>query len=358
MDAWTIRKFPQSRPLVAGIALGFVVLVGIADYVTGFEITFSIFYLLPIILAAWFVGSGFAIWVAVLSVAVAVGGDIKAGETYSSRLVPVWNASITFVFYLLFVWLLMRLKSFQGQLEKKVSERTAALANEMATREKLEQELLSVSEREQQRIGNDLHDSLCQHLTSAALAGQVLEEKLAARKSPEIPDAVRVVELIEEGIELARSLARGLFPVLLDKQGLMSALNELAATTREISKAGCVFESDEMVSLDDTAKATHLFRIAQEAVRNAVKHSGARKIAIQCSEDEEGIRLEVRDDGAGIPGQSGEKHQGMGLQIMKHRAAMIGATLDIRSDAHGTAVTCVVSPENSLRKGNEQGHGK
>ena len=346
MDTPITRKLSPSRPLVAALALGIVVVVGIADYATGYEITFSIFYLVAIILAAWFVGRGFAIWVSVLSVAVAVGGDIAAGAP--SKLVPAWNASITFGFYLLFVQLLARLKSFQEELEKKVGERTAELTGEMATRQKLEQELLSVSEREQHRIGNELHDSLCQHLTSTALAGQVLREKLEARKSPETPDAIRVVELIEDGIGLARSLARGLFPVLLDKQGLLSALNELAATTREFSKLECVFESDELVSVDDAATATHLFRIAQEAVRNAVKHSGAGRIVIRCSEDEDGVRLEVRDDGGGISERSGGKAPGMGLglQVMRHRASMIGAAFDIRSDDRGTVVSCLVRPGN------------
>src|SRR5271165_1988590 len=112
----------------------------------------------------------------------------------------------------------------------------------MAERERLERELLEISEREQRRIGHDLHDSLCQHLTGAALAGQVLEEKLAARRLPEAGDASKVVELVEEGISLSRKLAKGLHPIEMEAEGLMQALEELVATSTELFKVSCRFE--------------------------------------------------------------------------------------------------------------------
>jgi signal transduction histidine kinase len=341
MENGITRAFSRSRLLPVFTALAIVGVVGVADYVTGYEITFSIFYLLAIVLAAWFVGRGFAICVSVLSVGVALAGDLAAGAVYSSRFVPAWNASITFAFYLLFVWLLASLKSFQQQLEEKVRERTSALTGEMIKRETLEKELLAVSEREQQRIGNDLHDSLCQHLTATALAGEVLEEKLSAKSLPEAADASHIIELVEEGIGMARSMARGLFPVQLVAEGLMSALEELARTTTEISKIDCSFESGHQILIYDADTATHLFRIAQETVRNAVKHSGAGHIVISFVEDQEKITLSVKDDGKGLPGSLPDK-RGMGLQIMKHRASIIGASFDICSDERGTVVTCVL----------------
>jgi len=341
MESWIAKTFARSR-LGAGIAsVAIVLVIGYVDYATGYEISIAVFYLLAITLAAWYAGKWWAVAISALSVTATLVGDIAAGASYTNEFVPAWNACITFSFYLLIVWLLARLKSFHRELEKKVRERTAELTAEMATRQKLEEELLSISEKEQQRIGRDLHDSLCQHLTGAALAGQVLEEKLTARSSPEIQNANRVVALIEQGIDLARGLARGLFPVLLERQGLAPALHELAANTDELSKIECVFESDAPVTVKDPGEATHLFRIAQEAVRNAVKHSGAGRIIIRCSENESGIVLAVEDDGGGLASPPGNQ-KGMGLQIMKHRASMIGARLNIESSSRGTIVTCLL----------------
>lgn len=130
------------------------------------------------------------------------------------------------VFYFIVVWLLSSLRSFHRELEATVRQRTQALTQEMAERQRLEEEILRVSERERRSIGHDLHDSLCQHLTGTALAGQVLGERLAAKSLPEAADAEKVVGLVEEGITLARNLARGLYPVDVEAGGLMDAFQE------------------------------------------------------------------------------------------------------------------------------------
>ncbi len=331
----------QSQLRLMAEALGLVALVAVADYLTGYEISFSIFYLAAIALATWFVGVRFALLVSVISVLCWLVGDLAAGAVYSTHFVPVWNAAIMLSFYLVVVRVLSSLRSLQDKLEAKVRERTVALTNEMATRERLEKELLAVSEREQRRIGHDLHDSLCQHLTGAALAGQVLGEKLAAKSQPEAAEAGRVVTLIEEGIELARSLARGLAPVELDAEGLMTAFHELAKNTTERFKVDSRFEAPHPVLINDSATAMHLFRIAQEAVSNALKHGRAKQVMIGLTHSLDGIRLTVQDDGSGLPDPLPEK-RGMGLNIMRHRAAMIGATIDIRRLRQGTMVDCLL----------------
>jgi signal transduction histidine kinase len=148
----------------------------------------------------------------------------------------------------------------------------------MAERQRLEEEILQVSEREQRRIGHDLHDGLCQHLTATALAGQVLRERLDSKFLPEASDARKVVELVEDGIDLARNLARGLYPVEMDAEGLMAAFHELASNITKGSKVLCVFEYDSPVLIHDDAVASHLYRIAQEAVRNALSHAKPKRI--------------------------------------------------------------------------------
>ncbi len=330
---------PRSRPVQIVTTFGIILVVGLADYLSGYEISFSIFYLLPISFALWNLGTAFAVGVAVLSIASWLLGDWAAGVTYPNQFVPVWNASITFGFYLVVIWLLSRLKTFQQTLESRVQQRTAALAEEIEKRQQLEKEILIISEREQQRIGRELHDTLCQHLTGTAIAGQVLGEKLEAESRSEVQDAHQIVELVEQGIEIARNLARGLFPVEIEAEGLISALRELAANFDGRSGVACRFETERPALVHDSFAAAHLYRIAQEAVRNASRHSGASNIIISFNEEDGVAKLAVRDDGKGIPNLHGER-KGMGLHIMRHRAGMIGAAFGVASDARGTTISC------------------
>ena len=324
--------------VLAGLAV--LVLIGIVDYLTGFEMLFSVFYLLEVGLAAWFVGRGFGLLMSVLSVVVWIGGDVAAGAHYSSLVIPAWNALILMVFYFIVVWLLTNLRALHQELEKKVRDRTLALSQQMAERERLENEILEVSEREQRRIGHDLHDSLCQHLTATAMAGQVLGEKLAAQSLPETTDANKIVELVEDGITLARNLARGIYPVEMEAEGLMAAFQELAANISSISRIACVFECNSPVLVHDAAVATHVYRIAQEAVSNAIRHGKARRIGINLSQRGGLLTLTVEDDGTRLP-ETWQKGQGLGTRIMAHRASMIGATLALEPNpTGGTLVKC------------------
>ena len=328
-------------PLAAAVsAIVIVFVVGIGDYLTGYEISFSIFYLLAIALAVWFVGRGFAVVTAVLSVAAWLVGDFAAGAPFSNRFVLFWNAAIALVFYLLAIVLLSIVKASQESLEARVRQRTVALTDEMAGRERLEKEILAVSERERRLIGHDLHDSLCQHLTATALAGQVLGEKLAAKSLPEADGAYRVVELIEEGITLARNLARGLSPFQLEADGLQGSLETLASAASDQFGIACRFEGDTAPDIADIATATHLYRIAQEAISNAVRHGKAKNITIRLGMNGDDITLRIEDDGVSLP-EPLPNHQGMGLRIMQHRAAMIGGTFRIARLAKGTVASCI-----------------
>ena len=340
----------RSRIVSSALACVVVAVIGVVDYLTGHEISFSVFYLLGVALAVWFVGKGFGVFISVCSVAIWVAGDIASGARFSSPLIPIWNALILLSFYLVVVWLLARLRSFQQQLEAQVRQRTAALTDEMAERERLERELLEISEREQRRIGQDLHDGLCQHLTGATLAGQVLEEKLAALNLPMAADANGVVALVEEGINLSRKLAKGLYPVEMEADGLMLALEEYAATSSKLFKVSCRYECDLPVLIHDPATAGHLYRIAQEAVGNAIKHGKAKKILIRLDASEESTLLSIQDDGDGLPDPLPKK-RGMGLRIMAHRSAMIGGNFNARRDDNGgTLVTCAISAKPGSEK--------
>lgn len=340
MFHWFEQLENQPRRFFVAAAIATVVAIGVIDYAINHEITFSVFYLLAVGMATWFVGKRFGAFISLFSVAVSFAGDLAAGARYSTLLIPAWNASILLAFYLIVVWLLTNLRSLQKGLETRVLERTAELTGEIAERERLERELLDISEREQRRIGQDLHDSLCQHLTGTSLAGQVLEEKLILRGLPEAADANKVVDLVEEGISLARRLAKGLHPIELEAAGLMESLDGLASTTSELFKVSCRFECDSPVLIHDPTTSGHLYRITQEALSNAIKHGKARNIIVRLETLDDGIALLIKDDGVGLP-ELPSKNGGMGLRIMAHRAGMIGAAFQVRrADSGGTAVLC------------------
>lgn len=318
------------------LPLAALMLVAAADYLTGYELWFSIFYLVPVSAVTWTAGWRAGLGFSVVSVLCSLTGDLASGARFSNAFVPWWNVLISLSFYMAMVVALLRLRASHQQLEHRVRERTSELRAEMAERERLEAALIEVSEREQRRIGHDLHDSLCQHLTGTALAGQVLCEKLAGRAPEEAVDADRLVGMIEEGIGMARSLARGLAPVELDMQGLMAALRELAQRTSLRGRLECRLEMPEPVLLNDARATTQLFRIAQEAVGNAMRHSGARHVVIGLLQRDDGIEMSVQDDGKGLPETL--EGGGMGLSIMRHRAEMIGAAFDIERLERGTRV--------------------
>lgn len=350
MLKWIKGLEARSRMLLVSEALTIVAVVGVIDYLTGSELSFSVFYLLAVGVAVWFVGRAFALFVSLLSVVVSLVGDLAAGVHYSHALVPWWNASIVLIFYLVVVSLLAKLRELYEDMEGQVRQRTAALSSEMAERESLEYELLEISEREQRRIGHDLHDSLGQHLTGTALAARVVEEKLRVQGQAVASDAKTVVGLVEESIALTRSLAKGLHPIEMEAEGLMEALDELAAQCSELFRISCRFDCDSPVLIRATATSGHLYRIAQEAVSNAVKHGKAKNVTVRLDTLSEGIALRITDDGVGLPDPS-QRNAGMGLRIMAHRAGMIGASFSATRDASGgTTVSCLLQGEESSGK--------
>ena len=330
------------RVVLAFIGLAFVGLVGVIDWRTGFEISFSVFYLLGIAFATWFVGRSYGFAMAILSVIVWQAGDFAAGASYSSDFVPIWNVTILTAFFSIVVLLVANLRNAQKQLEEKVRLRTESLTREIAERERLEKEVIEVSEREQRRIGHDLHDGLCQHWAATAMAGQVLNEKLVARSLPEAADAREIVKLAENGIELTRNMAHGISAAGMEPEGFVTALHELAGNTSRIFKVRCIFECEESPAIEDTAAATHLYRIAQEAVHNAIRHGKPAQIIISLATRKDWVELTVEDDGAGLP-EEWQKHRGLGTRIMAHRAAMIGGNFSVEPNpTGGTFVKCSV----------------
>lgn len=207
----------------------------------------------------------------------------------------------------------------------------------------VEKAILETIEKEQRRIGHDLHDGLCQQLTGVALIAKALSQKLALKQSAESAEAGEIVELINIAINQTRDLARGLSPVEIEVAGLAPALQKFAGTIERLYKIECVFFQDENAGFGyqyAPLVATHLYRIVQEAVNNAIRHGKAKRITITLSVIHDRGLLTVQDDGIGFPSEAAEK-PGLGLRSMRYRGRMIGARFKVcRDTGGGTVVTC------------------
>lgn len=222
------------------------------------------------------------------------------------------------------------------------------IIRDLTGRKELEEKILKISEEEQHRIGQDIHDDLCQQLAAIGCLAKVAHQQLEKSGSPEAENLREIVRLVTQANVRAREMSRGLMPVVLDSAGLMAALEELARSTERIFRVRCPFRCEEPVQVRDNAVATQLFRIAQEAVANAIKHSHAERIEISLDEDETHVHLTVRDNGVGIPDNVSGQSTGMGLLTMTHRARMMGGVLSVRHDEYGgTIVKCSVPVPNT-----------
>jgi PAS domain S-box-containing protein len=233
-------------------------------------------------------------------------------------------------------------------------------AIEITENKRLEKEIQQISESEKRRIGQDLHDGLGQYLTGIACMVKVVEQKLASRSLKEAEDVKKITTMVNETITQARDLARGLCPVELENNGLQAALQELASRVTR-TNVDCKLKAPTFTKVYDNAAAIHLYRIAQEAVNNAIKHGRAKHVVIGLNTQNNQVELTVEDDGCGFPKTLG-KATGIGLRVMNYRAAMIGATVSVAAGAQcGTLVRVVMPnrpPEAKTPKGAKAGGKK
>lgn len=217
-------------------------------------------------------------------------------------------------------------------------------------RQRLESQILEISDREQARIGQEIHDGLCQQLVSLAFDANSLHRDLARSGRAEARVAERITGYLDDTITQARQLSRGLFPIRLQDEGLISALEELARSTGTRFGKRCTFQCVAPGLRANTTVANNLFRIAQEAITNALKHAKPDSISVQLQATAQKILLTIDDDGIGMT--STQRLQGMGLHIMEYRARNIGGRLTIGPGSHGgTRVSCCVpcSPDENIR---------
>lgn len=216
------------------------------------------------------------------------------------------------------------------------------IGRDITERRKLEQEILSISEQEQRRIGQDLHDGLGQMLTGIGLITKNLAQRLTSNKLPGAEELNEIVELIHEADEQARGLAHGLVPVNLEANGLITALKQLTEEIERMFNISCTFESSGTPLVYNNVRALHLYRIAQESISNAIKHGHSTKVSIYLNRNEGQIILRITDNGIGYENNNSQR-PGMGVRIMHYRARIIGGVLNIRKTPRGgTIVSCTV----------------
>ena len=347
VNAWVLSLIGfgnrHSRAWSISVVAGLLLLIGWVDYFTGTSVSLGLFYLAPIILSALWLGWRSGCLLSVLSIIVRVGGDWAHGGDKTPPTSIFWNRSSYLVVYVVLVGLLHALNSVQRQLERRVQQRTAALAQALQARDELQRQLFETGSRERNSIGHELHDGLGQHLTATALAAKMLSSDLESTGHPAAADAQTIVRMAQEGIAQTRQLARGLLLAAIQPDQLVPELEELCGGLQKEYGINCRFvRTGELQGLDVT-RASHLFYIAHEAARNAVRHAQASQIEIQLKRLPDSLELNITDNGLGPPPPDAAL-DGMGLRIMAHRSELIGGRFAIAPHSGaGARVTCSLS---------------
>jgi len=319
--------------LVVIETLGLIALIGWFDYNTGWEWSFFAPFALPITLATWKAGPRSGFVCALLCAMAFWAANIDSHPYQTGWGFPLAVFGRWFYFSILVV-AVNAIKTIRNLDRERI--RTLERA------QILERQILDTSEREQQRIGRDLHDSLGPHLAAVGYAAANLGNELHRDNPPAAAKAGQICKLVAEAVSLTRDLARGISPVLLDASGLSVALEGLARTTSGLGAATVSFHETGDTNIRDPEVSMQLYRICQEAVNNAVKHGEAKNVTILLGRNEGALRLTVADDGKGITSLSRIK-PGMGMHSMRYRARALGGELKI--DSHpdeGTVVSCEI----------------
>src|SRR2546422_4345282 len=331
-----LRFLTRPSPLVAVVeSLLLLFAITWLDLATGHQVSLVLFYTAPIVFAVWLCDNRSPFIVAGLAGVLWSWADIALGHLYSSATVQGWEISIRFAFFFLV--------ALAGIATKERHQASTARIKLLEHSRRLEQQIIEVSEYERQRIGRDLHDGLCQYLAALGCAVTALKmdlqegglEKLAAT-------AGEIEKHLTESVKQARILAHGLVPVQFDEAGLPAALQELAASTSRLLAMDCTFAFAGEYRATHNDKATHQYRIAQEAINNATKHGKARNVEMRLSANSSAMSLSIADDGTGFS-KTEKDRNGVGISIMRYRANVVGGEFEIEERPKGgTIVSCTV----------------
>ena len=323
----------QSKGLALAEALLLAVGIGLLDYHTPWQWTLLILYALPIFMVVLNGHRSAHIFMAFVTTGAWYWANYNT-HPYFNPNAYLWIGVNRLVY---FIFVAVGARALKDQREE-----MRARVEAMEHARELEQEIVRVSEREQMRIGQDLHDGICQRLAAIDCAAACLKAELQGKHPTEAASAATIQRMLKEAIVETRGLARGIFPVQMHAEGLPAALEELATTTNRLRQLNVTFDTSGEVGISEPATAMHLFRIAQEALNNVVRHAGARHVTISLHREMDRLTLTVADDGCGLV-EPPVKSNGMGLRTMSYRARQIGGELEVTPlTAGGTMVRCAL----------------
>jgi signal transduction histidine kinase len=328
----------RSRWLVLAV-LACIPLVGWLNHITGPAISFALFYVPLVAIAAWFRGRRLGLIAAFASAAAWFTAGIPESAPFSTALIHCWNAATRLLIYSLVAFLVAAVRQQRDQLRTIIEQKNARLELEMAERDLAEREIIEAAAREQRRIAYDLHDDLGQHLVGIALKAKLLGEKLQATHPEQAKEASTIARLANDAARQTRLTAHKLDEAngAID---LTTALPKLAAAVEENCHVRVSVNTSACSVPVSAQVAMQLYRIAQEAIRNAIEHGRAGKVEIYLVAHQEQIVLTVSDNGRGFdPSVAG---QGLGFRTMGSRAHSVGGSCEVESRACGTTLICRV----------------
>lgn len=335
-----------------------ILVVGFIDYYTTSEISFSIFYLLPISFVTWYANKSLGITFAVLSAVIWLYMDMISPNTYSFEAIPYWNALVRFGFFIITVLLINKVKLLKVNLEESVSQRTAALLSEIEHHKNTKAEIIQINnnlrdlnkkmetikEEQNTRIAREIHDELGQSLTGINLELQWISKKYS--NNADIVNRMHMLsEIVTETIGTVRKISSDLRPRLLDQLGIFSAIESQLKDFEKRTGINYRYSFPEKNIDIDNLKSTTIFRIFQESLTNISRHAKCTKVEVDISCEKNLLLMEISDNGIGFDSQStnGNGHPGtLGILGMKERAKILNSTLDINS-APGNGTKIILS---------------
>lgn len=334
-----LTAFMRRQPVWFSIIIPMLLaaVMGWLDDVTGWEVSLFIFYAIPIILAVWWVNTA-----AGLVMSIITGGL----WWYANRDTHPYETTLGYLWALINREFYFGVVVFAVRIVRNKQDADAAHIQMLEERQQLEKDIVAVSEYEQQRIGRDLHDGLCQQLAAIGCAARALSEDMQNNGYENARDAAAIEESLQQAVLEARDMARGIFPVHVDQSGLSTALRDLAQTTTRLTGISIQTQEAADVHFSSPEASMHLYRIAQEAVANAVRHGKCTSIIIKIELSGQDLTLMIEDNGKGISNRPNSRDGGMGLRTMRYRAQAIGANLQIEPRlGGGTRVRCQLKVE-------------
>jgi signal transduction histidine kinase len=328
----------QSSRAAAIEAATLLVIIGIVDILTGYEVSLVLFYAAPVLITLYWCANWVPYLTALLCGLVWWGADVISGHPYSNAMVRGWELLFRFVFF--------ALVAVAGTAIKRYSRTSKGRIDLLEANRQLERQLVEISEHERERIGQDLHDGLCQYLAAIHCTAAALKSELERANLPSFAAAADdVTQLLQSAVSQAHDLARGLVPVQLGEGGLSAALEQLAFSTTRLMGVPCAFQPSGTIATGNDARMHHLYRIAQEAVNNAAKHAKPCRIDVTLSGNANATILSVADDGVGIS-KTTKNQRGLGMNIMKSRSTIIGGEFFIEEPTRGgTVISCAMHHE-------------